>query len=162
MNIFEIKKEYLELTNIVLDQEGELSPEVEAALKINKEELEVKAQNYGYVVLKLESEIDAIDAEILRLSALKKSNERTINRMKNAVIDALVLFDIIEVKTPTLKISLRSSSAVEVTNEDEVASEFFVEKTTRTVSKTLLKDAINEGRLVSGAYIKNNLSLRIK
>jgi len=128
MNIFEIKKEYLELTNIVLDQEGELSPEVEAALKINKEELEVKAQNYGYVVLKLESEIDAIDAEILRLSALKKSNERTINRMKNAVIDALVLFDIIEVKTPTLKISLRSSSAVEVTNEDEVASEFFVEK----------------------------------
>ena len=58
MNLFNIKQEYINLVNTIIDNNGELSPELSQALAINETELKEKAINYGYVIRSFEYEND--------------------------------------------------------------------------------------------------------
>jgi hypothetical protein len=107
MNIYKIEQDYLELSNQIIEAGGELTPEIETALAINKEQLQAKGINYGYVIKSLESDVTAIDEEIKRLNALKSSRNKTVDLLKSTIKQAMQLYQIEELKTPTLKINFR-------------------------------------------------------
>jgi len=161
-NIYQISREFLQLAEALTESGGEILPEVETALAINKEELQTKAINYGYVIKSIDSDISTIDEEIDRLNSLKKAKNNALNRLKNTVIDAMILFDIHKVETPTLKLSLRESKSVEILDEEEIEARFIKTKEVKTVDKAGLKKAIESGELVSGAVLKTNQNLNIK
>jgi hypothetical protein len=91
---------------------------------------------------------------------LKKKRENNIERLKDRVKTAMQTFGVSKIETPTLTLSLRSSKAVEVVDENLVDEEYFRVK--KEVSKTELKKAIEEGKEVFGARIVENISLQIK
>jgi hypothetical protein len=143
-------------------EEGELTPDLENELVINQQELQEKALNYSYCIRSLEIDVDAIDNEIKRLRALKEAKTNAIDRMKEAVINAFQVYGITEVKLPTLKLSLRRSEAVQVTNENQLSGGYLREKITFTPDKELIKAAIKAGKTVEGAVLVENFSLQIK
>jgi hypothetical protein len=143
-------------------EEGELTPDLENELVINQNELQIKAENYGYAVRSLEGDVSIIDEEIKRLRALKEAKTNAIERMKEAVVNAFQVYGITEVKSPTLKLSLRRSESVEVINQDQLPDAFVKSKTTYTPDKVAIKDAIKSGLTVEGAVIVENFSLQIK
>ena len=71
-------------------------------------------------------------------------------------------FGIDELKTPTLKVNFRKSESIEIENEDLIDDKFKVEKVTKSISKTLIKEAIKNGENVLGANISVNYNLQIK
>jgi len=161
LNLFQIEMQYREIAESLIELSGELTPELEKALQINKIDLETKARSYGYVILDLESEIEQIDVQIKRLSAMKSSRNKTIERLKTTVSDAMQLFEISEVKTATIKLSFRKSESVEV--DSLIIDEKYCNiKTTITPDKALIKDAIKKGETVLGASIQTNYNLQIK
>jgi len=73
MNLYQITQEAQYLAALL--ETEELTPELEAELLINQEQLQSKGINYAKVIANYQSESDQIDAEIKRLKALKESRD---------------------------------------------------------------------------------------
>jgi hypothetical protein len=162
MNIYQIEQEFLLLSNDIIEAGGEITPELETALAINKEQLQNKGVNYAYVIKSLENDISSIDEEIKRLNALKSSRNKTNDLLKATIKQAMQLYGIEEIKTPTLKINFRKSESVEVDDLSILDPNFIVEKIVTTADKIKIKDAIKKGEAVTGAVLNVNFNLQIK
>lgn len=160
-NIYQIKEDYLSILEEISTAEGELTPELEAKLTINEQELKEKSVNYACYIKKLEADNDIIKAEIERLKGLQSSNNSKIERLEKNVADAMLLYKVDKIETPILKLSFRKSESVNVLDESKLSDNFFTTKITKTVSKTAIKDALKNGA-VEGAEIVVNYNLQIK
>ena len=160
-SLYNIEAEYLEIANQLED--GELSPELETALAINQSELQGKAVAYAYVIKESEDTVSAIDAEIKRLTALKKTEVNKATRLKDTISNAMKLYGITEIKTETLKLNFRRSEGVvgvslAILPDDLVT----IVPEQRKPNLTAIKAAIKEGIDIEGFEIEERWSLQIK
>jgi len=162
MNIFNIQTEYQLLVNELIENGGELTPELELALQINKDNFHSKSENYAYITKQFDGEMDIIDNEIKRLQQAKKSREKTIQRLKDTIELAMLTFDVNKIETPLIKISFRNSESVEVSDVNDLPNEFKTIKLTETADKLKIKDALKSGVFISGCSIKTNRNLQIR
>ena len=161
MNLHKIERDYIALGNAIIDQDGEVTEDQELALQITNEALQTKGIAYSYMIKSLEYDNDTLDAEIKRLQLLKKSRCILADRLKSNLKDAMILFDISELKTATIKVNFRKSETVEV-NEEIIDKKWCREKITYTPDKKAIKEAIEQGVEVVGASISYNQNLTIK
>lgn len=160
-SLFNITSEARELASALI--EGELNEELENALVINQNELQEKSINYAWAIKSIESDIDTIDAEIERLKALKSSRTNAIERMKSAVLEALTIYGIEKVTSPTLNLSVRiNPESVDIVSEYQVPDIYRKEKVTVSIDKTAIKEAIKSGLEVPGAVLDRKKRLEIK
>lgn len=127
-NIFNIKQELLSIFDELEENGGELTPELEEQLNITQEEFRDKIKSYSNAVKMLENDIVDIKAEKTRLNDLQKSKEKTIERLKKIMIDAVELFgDTTKSGSKYLdygtgKVSIRNTQVVEV--EEDITDRF--------------------------------------
>jgi len=160
-SIYQLTREAQDLASLL--SEGEITAEVETALIINQTELQSKAINYGYVIKSFESDIDIIDSEIKRLQGLKKVRDNAITRMKSALLEAMQVYGIEKVSSPTLSLSIRNNQpSVEVLNEIQIDRKFWNEKIVCTLDKIAVKNAIQSGESVEGCVLIRTQSIQIK
>jgi hypothetical protein len=159
-NLYEITRDAQELA-FLLETE-ELTPELEAMLVINQEQLQVKAGNYAKVIANIQSDADAIDQEIKRLKAMKESKDRAVTRLKDALMEAMLVSTIDKIESPLFKLSLRRSESVEVDIVEALSSQFINIKNVVTADKVAIKEAIKRGENVIGARLIENFNLQIK
>lgn len=162
LSLYNIQQEYISVVESIIDNDGLLSEEMEAALQINKDQLENKSQCYGFIVRQLEGECDMIDNEIKRLEAMKKSRGKTVDRLKESVSKAMQLYEIDKIETPTLKISFRKSESIEIEEESLIDEKYMAVKTTKTPDKKAIKEAIKAGEIVLGVTLKENQNIQFK
>jgi hypothetical protein len=74
VSLYQIQNEYLQIVDTLIENGGEETPELKELIEINKEQLQTKGVCYGFIVKQLEANNDMIDAEIERLTKIKKSN----------------------------------------------------------------------------------------
>lgn len=127
-NIYQISQELLSIFDELEENGGELTPELEEQLNITQEEFRDKIKSYSNVVKMLENDIADIKAEKARLNDLQKSKEKTIERLKKIMIDAVELFgDTTKSGSKYLdygtgKVSIRNTQVVEV--EEDITDRF--------------------------------------
>lgn len=127
-NIYQIKQELLAIFDELEENGGELTPELEEQLNITQEEFRDKIKSYSNAVKMLENDIIDIKAEKARLNDLQKSKEKTIERLKKIMIDAVELFgDTTKsgckyLDFGTGKVSIRNTQVVEV--EEDITDRF--------------------------------------
>jgi hypothetical protein len=160
-SLYKIESEYLELFARIEMAEGELTPELESALEINKNELEVKSIAYVEVIKQRESFNTRIDDEIKRLQALKKQNDNIILRLKNNLLNAVNLFGNFE--AGFLKFSTRKSKQVVINCDiDDLPKDYTKITIQREPNKIEIKRAIEQGQEITGCRIVENINLTIK
>ena len=169
MNLYQIEQDLLELYAQVEENGGEITPEIEEKLNITQENFTNKLENYTRFVKVLEGDIALMDSEVERIKKLKQTKENLIDRLELSMLNALKLFgnkdpkkDIWRFDLITFKLSTRQSQSVEILDETVIDSKYKTVKTTESISKTLIKEAISDGQPVNGAIIKINHSLSIK
>ena len=161
MNLYKITTKAKELCDALIS--GELTDELEKELIINQTELQEKAINYGFVVKVLQSDVDIIESEIKRLQALKTAKNNAIERMKESVLNAMSIYGIEKVTSPTLTLSVRLNPAsVSIPMEELLDSKFLMVKHTIQADKVTIKKAIESGENVEGATLVRTQSLVIK
>jgi uncharacterized coiled-coil DUF342 family protein len=160
MNLYEITREAQELAFLL--ETDELTPELEAMLVINQEQLQNKAGNYAKVIANIQSDSDAIDQEIKRLKAMKESKDRAVTRLKDALREAMLISAIEKIDSPLFKLSLRRSESIEVDIVEALSSEFINIKNVVTADKVAIKEAIKRGENITGARLIENYNLQIK
>lgn len=130
-NIYQIQQDLLELFDTIEANEGEITPEIEEELSIKQDEFKDKIQAYTSVIKQLNLDIAGIKEEKTRLSDLQKSKEKTIDRIKDIMSNAILMFgDTAKSGTKfidfgTGKVSLRHSDSIEI---DEDGTKQFVNR----------------------------------
>ncbi len=162
LSLYNIQTEYIQLAEQLIENGGELTPELTEALAINQANLETKSRNYGLVIKQWNAEADIIDAEIERLTTLKKQRLKAVERLENNISQAMQVYNVEKIETPILKISFRKSESVEINNMAQIDSKFLNEKVTVTPDKKAIKDAIKSGETVEGATLVINQNIQIK
>ena len=150
MNLYEITQEQKCLIAEIESMEGEITPEMEQALAITKEQLDQKSIAYLSVITNKEGFNALIDNEIKRLQAIKKRNDTLVRRLKENLLNAVRTFG--EYEVGTHKFTTRKSSS----------KEFKVIKVTEQADKIALKKAIQEGMEIKGVELVEHLNLAIK
>lgn len=162
MNIFNIQNEYKLLVSELIENGGELTPELELSLQINKDQLQSKSENYAYIIKQIDAECDIIDNEIKRLQQTKKVRENTVERLKSTLTIAMNTFEVTEIKTPLIKINFRKSKSVIVYDVNSLPQMFKTIKVTETPDKAKIKEVIKNGDTVVGAELVISQNLQIK
>jgi phage terminase small subunit len=159
-SLYNITREAIELASQL--EEGELTPEMETALSINQNELQEKAINYAYAIKSMEDDVTAIKEEIKRLQAIETAKSNAAQRMKQSISNAMEIYGIDKVTSPTLNLSFRRSESVEVDLVEALSNDFKIIKTTVTADKVAIKQAIKQGENITGARIVEKFNLQIK
>lgn len=173
-SLYELEKEYLEIINILEENGGELTSELEESITINKNELNEKIGKYFNLIAELENINNAIKSEVKRLNSKILNKEKTINILQNAVKNATILFGKEEftkkgnkaylLELEDLSIRLSPSESVIITDENVIPQEF-INTTTKiitSVDKKAIKTAIEQGVDINGCYIevKHNVNFK--
>ena len=130
-SIFNIQQDLYAIFDSIEENEGEITPELEEALTIKREEFSTKIQGYVAFIKQLELDNKGIKEEIARLKDLQKSKERTIDNLKKIMAMAIDAFgDTNKSGTKFLdygtgKVSIRKSDSIEV---DEEGTKQFVNR----------------------------------
>ena len=160
MNLYQLTQEAQYLAALL--ETEELTPELEAELLINQEQLQTKGINYAKVIANYQSEADQIDAEIKRLKAMKESRDKKVTWLTESLKKAMLVSGIEKIESPLFKISLRRSEAVEVEIPEALPVDWQVKKVTITADKVAIKKAIKEGYSITGARLVENFNVSIK
>lgn len=130
-SIFNIQQDLYAIFDSIEENEGEITPELEEALTIKREEFSTKIQGYVAYIKQLELDNKGIKEEIARLKDLQKSKEKTIDNLKKIMAMAIDAFgDTNKSGTKFLdygtgKVSIRKSDSIEV---DEEGTKQFVNR----------------------------------
>ena len=162
MNLFNIQHEYLLLINQIIENGGEVTPQQELNLQITRDQLQDKGTNYAFVIKKLDAECDIIDAEIKRLSELKKVRQNACERLKANISHAMHTFEVDKIESPLIKLSFRKSQSVNVADVNSLPSEYKTIKVTEQADKLKIKQALLNGEKIEGCEIINSQNLQIK
>jgi phenylalanyl-tRNA synthetase alpha subunit len=162
-SIYEIENTHLQLVSYLIENGGELTPEIETALAINEVELQTKSVAYSFVLKDIDSTIEQIDAELKRLNEIKKRHLKASERLIDTLKNALLIFGVEKIETPLVKISFRNSESVEVNDLALLNKEYTkVSEPVITADKVKIKEAIKKGLTVVGATIVQNKNIQIK
>lgn len=164
LSLYQIESEYLEIAEQLQDSGGELTPDLELSLAINKDQLQVKSAGYAYVIKETEAEIKTIDSEIERLNGLKTVRKNSIERLRHAVKSAMELYGIEKIESNLIKITIaKNPASLVIDNESLIPAKFKKKENVITVLKKDITEALKAGQKVKGAYLETDkTNLRIK
>lgn len=166
MNLYEIKSEIAAAIESMFDTVNEETGEVDAGTVERLESLQAekseKIENCGLYLKNIDSEIAALDAEIKKLTARKKTKENKRDRLKEYVKPFIEEMENKKFESARVVFSLRSSESVNITDESAISAEYMKTKTETTPDLTAIKKAIKAGAVVSGAELITKNSLQIK
>jgi hypothetical protein len=160
MNLYQITQEAQYLAALL--ETEELTPELEAELLINQEQLQSKGINYAKIITNYTSQKNQICEQINRLKEMEDSCDKKINWLTESLKKAMLVSGIEKIESPLFKISIRRSEAVEVEIPEALPVDWQVKKITITADKVAIKKAIKEGYSITGARLVENFNLSIK
>ena len=157
MNIYEISKEIEKISEMV-DEDGVLLPEAEAALDDLQMEEKEKFKNIGWLLVNMKAEAAAYKDEAKRLSVKAKVLENKEARLKNwlkFVLESKKWNYAIKAWIFTFK--LRAFKSVAITDEELLDDKYFRVK--KDPNKTLIKQDITAWEDVEWAEIVSTNSV---
>lgn len=173
--LFALTTEAAQIEDMLWESGGEITPEIEERMNDNAVALKDKVDSYGALVRKFGSTADMIDAEIKRLTALKKTAQNAENRLKERVKYSMEQNGYTKLDGAFTKFSLRKSEKT-ITDDESILApyQFVLEEFRQTlppyitlpdfkVNKTIIKDMIKkDGIQIPGAHLEENMSLIVK
>lgn len=173
-SLFQLSADMASIEDALWENGGELTDELAEALSETENSLSAKVDGYNSLVRKFELQADVIDAEIKRLTSLKKTCQNASKRLKEHVCSTMGMFGIDKLEGQLCKMTRVRSTKVE-TNDEQITSAYqqnldelnsilppYISAELK-VSKMAIKEfQKSEGLLPAGAEIVENYTLRIR
>lgn len=160
MTLYHITSEQLRINELLEESGGELTPEIEEALMLNAENFEIKADGYIESISRYKALAEAADVRIKEMQRIKKTAENIEKRLKERLLQAMMVMEVDKMEIGLRKLSFRNSTAVSITDETHIPAEFIIVET--KVDKMKIKDALKNGEIIPGAELVNNRSIQIR
>lgn len=172
--LFQLTADMAELENELIDNGGELTPEIEGMLAATQEALVAKTDGYNTLLRKLKATETTCDQEAKYWQGKKKVAANAQKRLREHINDVMGAFGINRIEGETCKITRSERTSLEV-NEELLLAElqtrieefrqslpYFV-KVDVSISKTALKEFIEtEGVIPAGVSNRSEYSITIQ
>lgn len=154
--LYELTGIFLEIDEMDVDDETKLDTLDSIDWEHNFSE---KIENCIKVIRNKNARVEAYKAEIARLDALKKSENKAIEEIKKRISEAMHLTQHDKLETTLFKVGFRKSKAV-VVDEDKLPKKYQI--VSYKPDKKTIKELIKSGATIRGARIeeRSNLSIR--
>lgn len=122
-NIFELGKHLQSIFEVIEENDGELTPELEEELDITSQNFKDKIEAYCQVLTIYNSDVECCKNEKSRVNSIQNVKKNTIERIKQKLLEAVESFGEIGksgnkiIETPTRKLYTKGSISIE---ENEV------------------------------------------
>lgn len=160
LTLYQISEEQARINAMLEDSYGEITPEIDEALVINRDNFLVKAENYAATVFLYKSLEERAAEEIKRLQGVKSAAKKIQDTLKSRLSEAMRVFDKSKVEVGTFALSFRKSTSVHIEDEASIPAAYIVVST--SPDKTKIKSALSEGVEIPGASLIENQNLQIK
>jgi hypothetical protein len=166
MKLREITGQYLELCDLAIDQDSELTGEMIAdTLESIEGDFNDKAIAVTHVITEMGSNIDRIDAEINRLQIRKKVMQNSNDRIREYLKSNMLASGITKIDCPLFSITIaKGRDVVQIIDEESLPDDYLSVKTVISPDKRAILKALKDDiDSVKGATLtKTEPSLRIK
>lgn len=160
MTLYHITSEQLRINELLEESGGELTPEIEEALMLNAENFEIKADGYIESISRYKALAEAADVRIKEMQRIKKTSENIEKRLKERLLQAMVVMDVDKIELGLRKLSIRNTTAVNITDEAHIPAEYIIIE--QKYDKTRIKDALKSGDVIPGAELVTNKTIQIR
>ncbi len=163
--LYELSKELAKINDELITAEGDLSPDLEKRLDEVNLAITEKAHGIRKWLAIVEGDGGALDAEIKRLTRIKKTNENLYERLKEYVKKNMEIADKKKIETPIGTFTIaKSPASLEIITPEAVPDTFKDEVPAHLeINKKRIKEAIEEGYEVPGAkLVTDRTHLRVK
>lgn len=160
MTLYHITSEQLRINELLEESGGELTPEIEEALMLNAENFEIKADGYIESISRYKALAEAADVRIKEMQRIKKTSENIEKRLKERLLQAMMVMGVDKMEIGLRKLSIRNTSAVNITDEAHIPAEYIIIEP--KYDKTRIKDALKSGDVIPGAELVTNKSIQIR
>lgn len=168
MHLYEIADDYRNILSLMDESDlsdAEASEAIANALTQVGGEFEEKAVSVVRVITNHQSDIDAIDAEIARLSARKKPMIGRREWLEGYLLHNMQMTGISEIKCPAFTIRLlKNPPAVQVDDDAAIPAEYLraPQPQKATPDKVAIKKALLAGISVAGCRLERKSKVEIK
>lgn len=164
LSLYEISQNYREALDVLTDPDCNLPAEVITdTLEGLQGSLEDKAVNVAKFFKNLEATADAIRQAELRMAQRRKAIEQRVAWMKDYLLANMDACGIQKIESPWFTMSIaKNPVAVDVLDEPAIPDQFVEIVTTRKINKASIKQAIEAGVEVPGAYLTRGTRLAIR
>lgn len=160
MTLYHITSEQLRINELLEESGGELTPEIEEALMLNAENFEIKADGYIESISRYKALAEAADVRIKEMQRIKKTSENIEKRLKERLLQAMMVMEVDKMELGLRKLSIRNTTAVNITDEAHIPAEYIIIE--QKYDKTRIKDALKSGDVIPGAELVTNKSIQIR
>jgi len=162
MNLFDIEMEYRAAVEELIENQGAMSPELEARMEISREMFDKKAESYGLIIKEMKGECEQLDDLIAELQRKKKSREATVETMRGRLLQAMLAFEIPKFKTLKISMWIGSSKKLKVLNQNLIPMAYQIEVVEYKVLNAEIKKALEEGAEIPGVELVEGQYVTIK
>ncbi len=153
MTLYEIGENYRDLAEMV-EREEVTAEEVADTFAAIQDAAGVKIDSIAEIYRNKKATIDAIEAEIDRLTTLKKRQKTATERLENLVYMYLSITGKKRENGDKFSVSLRKNPArVNIVDEAAIPQEFVKEKVMTSIDRVRIKNALKAGETVAGATL---------
>lgn len=160
LTLYNITSEQLRINELLEESGGELTPEIEEALMLNAENFEIKADGYIESISQYKALAEAADVRIKEMQRIKKTSENIEKRLKERLLQAMMVMEVDKMEIGLRKLSIRNTSAVNITDEAHIPGEYIIIE--QKYDKTRIKEALKSGDVIPGAELVTNKSIQIR
>ena len=159
--LYELTNEYMMLLDMAEDPDIDEQALIDTMEGIEGE-IEIKADGYARVMKQLEATSANLEFEEKRLMNRRKTIDRNIKRMKQALQDAMVATGKPKFKTDLFSFTIRKNPAsVVIDRETCIPPEFLIPQDPK-IDKKAIKAAIDRGDDITFAHLEQGESLIIR
>lgn len=163
-SLYELSAEYAGFLDAYANAQNEdEAAEILQSLVDIHGELTEKAENYVKVIKNVQSDVDGCKAEAKRLTKKATAGENLIERLKNAMLDAMKLTGQTEIPTSIGKWRIQNNPwSCEVVDIDKVPMQYHIKQEDKIDKAGLLKQFALTGEVVDGCEFVQKQGIRFR
>lgn len=179
MTLYELTNDFSELfgqlddmldnENLTVEERDELSQAWFDTLEMIEAEFDDKAENIAVLAKQLTAEAEIIKKEEVSLARRRMARENAVKRLKGYLLQSMEATDRRKIDKPRARISLRNNpESVQIENDTEFINwamnnrEDLLRYKDPEISKSAVKQALNDGEEIPGASLVRTKSVLIK
>lgn len=148
--LWEVKKEYFEILEHFVENEGELTDELAEAIAINRNDAEDTIDNQIAVISLLENQNDLIAIQVARLELISDRQQQFIKKLKQNIVDAVKLYGVNSKMTISgFKLSVKLSKSISILDTDRIPDKYVNYVLTKKVSTDEFKKLNYQGEFTT-------------
>ncbi|AFV15404.1 TPA: siphovirus Gp157 family protein [Bacillus cereus] len=158
-SLYSLTGKFLEIQQYITEDNQEMFTDTLEAID---EAIEQKALGIVHVVKNLETMCETIKAEETRLAERRKRTEKSVERLKQYLLDSMEATDNKKIETDLMTISIRNNKESLLVHSEAFIPEMYYKPGKPSLDKTNLLKAVQKGIIVEGVTTHRTKSLSIK